>query len=105
MKKNFLAIISFIALSSFVLSSCETPVGQGAGIGAATGAIIGGAATGHVWSNHQSVGTIRRGMIVRNNRAILCDPVVRKYSRTPQAAAAEVVLSLSEVFEPQNAPG
>ncbi len=48
MKKNFLAIISFIALSSFVLSSCDTPVGQGAGIGAATGAIIGGAATGHV---------------------------------------------------------
>jgi predicted small secreted protein len=48
MKKNFLAIISFIALSSFVLSSCYTPVGQGAGIGAATGAIIGGAATGNV---------------------------------------------------------
>jgi predicted small secreted protein len=48
MKKNFLAIISFIALSSFALSSCDTPVGQGAGIGAATGAIIGGAATGHV---------------------------------------------------------
>ena len=48
MKKNFLAIVSFIALSSFVLSSCDTPVGQGAGIGAATGAIIGGAATGNV---------------------------------------------------------
>src|SRR5881392_574605 len=48
MKKNFLAIVSFVGLSSFVLSSCDTPVGQGAGIGAATGAIIGGAATGHV---------------------------------------------------------
>src|SRR5438094_7857401 len=48
MKKNFLAIVSFIALSSFVLSSCDTPVGQGAGWGAATGAIIGGAATGRV---------------------------------------------------------
>jgi len=48
MKKKFLAIVSFIALSSFVLSSCDTPVGQGAGIGAATGAIIGGAATGNV---------------------------------------------------------
>jgi len=48
MKKNFLAIVSFIGLSSFVLSSCDTPVGQGAGIGAATGAIIGGAATGNV---------------------------------------------------------
>src|SRR5438094_49485 len=39
MKKKFLAIVSFIALSSFVLSSCDTPVGQGAGIGAATAAI------------------------------------------------------------------
>jgi len=48
MKRNFLAIVSFIVLSSFVLSSCDTPVGQGAGIGAATGAIIGGAATGNV---------------------------------------------------------
>ena len=48
MKKNFLAIISCIALSAFVLSSCDTPVGQGAAWGAATGAIIGGAATGHV---------------------------------------------------------
>src|SRR5213079_997668 len=48
MKKNFLAIVSFIALSSFVLSSCDTPVGQGAGYGAAAGAIIGGAATGNV---------------------------------------------------------
>src|SRR4029077_9311452 len=48
MKKNFLAIISCIALSSFVLSSCDTPVGQGAAWGAATGAIIGGAATGNV---------------------------------------------------------
>lgn len=48
MKKNFLSIISCIALSSFVLSSCDTPVGQGAAWGAATGAIIGGAATGNV---------------------------------------------------------
>src|SRR5213078_3752334 len=43
MKKNFLAIVSFIALSSFVLSSCDTPVGQGAGIGAATGNVRGAA--------------------------------------------------------------
>src|SRR5437588_1265271 len=48
MKKNFLAIVLLTVLSSFVLSSCDTPVGQGAGIGAATGAIIGGAATGNV---------------------------------------------------------
>jgi hypothetical protein len=48
MKKHFLEIVSLIALSSFALSSCDTPVGQRAGIGAATGAIIGGAATGNV---------------------------------------------------------
>src|SRR5204862_2028246 len=48
MNRNILTFVSFIALSSFVLSSCDTPVGQGAGIGAATGAIIGGAATGNV---------------------------------------------------------
>src|SRR2546430_8520271 len=48
MNRKILTIILLTALSSFILSSCETPVGQGAGIGAATGAIIGGAATGHV---------------------------------------------------------
>jgi predicted small secreted protein len=48
MKTHLLIVVSVIALSSFILSSCETPVGQGAGVGAATGAIIGGAATGHV---------------------------------------------------------
>jgi hypothetical protein len=39
--------VSIVALSSIVLSSCDTPVGQGARAGAAAGAIIGGAATGH----------------------------------------------------------
>src|SRR6266704_5238749 len=48
MNRKIFTIILLTVLSSFVLSSCETPVGQGAGIGAATGAIIGGAATGHV---------------------------------------------------------
>src|SRR5947207_14522748 len=48
MNRKIFTIILLTALSSFVLSSCETPVGQGAGIGAATGAIIGGAATGHI---------------------------------------------------------
>jgi hypothetical protein len=48
MNKYFLSAISSILFISFALSSCETPVGQGAGFGAATGAIIGGAATGRV---------------------------------------------------------
>jgi len=43
MKGKFL--ISGIALSSLILSSCDTPTGAGAGYGAAAGAIIGGAAT------------------------------------------------------------
>jgi predicted small secreted protein len=48
MKTDLLMVVSAVALGSFVLSSCDTPVGQGAGAGAATGAIIGAAATGHV---------------------------------------------------------
>ena len=48
MKRKFFIIISALLTSSFILTSCETPVGQGAGVGAATGAIIGGAATGRV---------------------------------------------------------
>jgi predicted small secreted protein len=47
MKMNYLAI-SAVALSSLALSSCDTPTGQGAGFGAATGAIVGAAATGNV---------------------------------------------------------
>ena len=63
-----------------------------------------GAATGRVWSNHICKGHLR-GMIVRDNRAILCDPVVKEAQPDALGAAAEVGLSLSEVFEPQNAPG
>src|SRR5437762_3096260 len=48
MNRNIITFVLLTVLSSFVLSSCDTPVGQGAGIGAATGAIIGGAATGNV---------------------------------------------------------
>jgi len=48
MKRKFFTVVSGIALSSFVLSSCDTPTGAGAGYGAAAGAIIGGAATGNV---------------------------------------------------------
>ena len=47
MKMNYLAI-SAVALSALALSSCDTPTGQGAGFGAATGAIVGAAATGNV---------------------------------------------------------
>jgi predicted small secreted protein len=48
MKRRFFTVFSGIALSSFILSSCDTPTGAGAGYGAAAGAIIGGAATGNV---------------------------------------------------------
>jgi predicted small secreted protein len=48
MKRSLFTVVSGIALSSFSLSSCDTPTGAGAGYGAAAGAIIGGAATGHV---------------------------------------------------------
>lgn len=48
MKANSLFIVSALALSALSLSSCETPTGQGAGWGAATGAVLGAAATGDV---------------------------------------------------------
>ncbi len=46
MKKYFLPTVSAAILTSLALSSCETPVGQGAGIGAASGALIGAGAAG-----------------------------------------------------------
>src|SRR6516225_2331500 len=46
--KRYISILVSITLSSFILSSCDTPTGAGAGYGAAAGAIIGGAATGNV---------------------------------------------------------
>lgn len=48
MKKYSLFAVSAAVLTMFGLSSCDTPTGQGAGFGAATGAIIGAAATGDV---------------------------------------------------------
>jgi hypothetical protein len=48
MKSKNLLIISGLTFSALFLSSCETPTGQGAGFGAAAGAIIGAAATGDV---------------------------------------------------------
>jgi predicted small secreted protein len=50
MKKYFITAMAAAVLLATVLSSCETPAGQGAGFGAvsgaATGALIGAAATG-----------------------------------------------------------
>ncbi len=46
MKKYFLPAASATLLTTLALSSCETPVGQGAGIGAASGALIGAGAAG-----------------------------------------------------------
>lgn len=46
MKKNYLAILSLVAIGTLALSSCDTPTGQGAAAGAGAGAIIGNIA-GH----------------------------------------------------------
>jgi len=48
MRTTILTISAVIAVSCCMLTSCDTPVGQGAAWGAATGAIIGGVATGNV---------------------------------------------------------
>ena len=43
MKRKFFIVVSVLLTSSFILTSCETPVGQGAGVGAAAGALMGAA--------------------------------------------------------------
>ena len=48
MQTKILTTVSIVAVGCCVLSSCDTPVGQGAAWGAATGAFIGAAATGNV---------------------------------------------------------
>jgi hypothetical protein len=48
MRRGIVLVTSGVALTVCALTSCDTPVGQGAAWGATTGAIIGGAATGHV---------------------------------------------------------
>src|SRR5260370_23682248 len=74
MKTNTVLIISGISLSSLFLSSCDTPVGQGAAWGAAPGAIIGGAAPGNVRAASigaaagAAVGALT-GKIVQENQA------------------------------------
>src|SRR2546423_10593972 len=47
MKKKIFAVVSPVALLALLMSSCDTPTGQGAAAGAGAGAIIGGLATGH----------------------------------------------------------
>jgi hypothetical protein len=47
MKKHFMtAAASAAVLTTLALNSCDTPTGQGAGIGAASGALIGAGAAG-----------------------------------------------------------
>src|SRR5256885_2608367 len=46
--KTSFGFVSGAALLALTLNSCDTPTGKGAAYGAAAGAIIGGAATGHL---------------------------------------------------------
>jgi len=48
MQTRILTISSIVTVGCCILTSCDTPVGQGAAWGAATGAFIGAAATGNV---------------------------------------------------------
>ena len=79
MKTNVLLTISGILLSSLLLSSCDTPVGQGAAWGAATGAIIGGSAAGN--ARAASIGAAAgaaagalSGKIIQENQAAQYGP-------------------------------
>jgi hypothetical protein len=47
MNRKHFGFISGVALLALALNSCDTPTGRGAAYGAATGAIIGAAATGN----------------------------------------------------------
>jgi hypothetical protein len=48
-RKKYFGLMSGAALLlALTLNSCDTPTGRGAAYGAAAGAIIGGAATGHL---------------------------------------------------------
>lgn len=48
MNTKSISFVLALVLITVGLTSCETPTGQGAGWGAATGALIGAAATGNV---------------------------------------------------------
>src|SRR5438034_10801690 len=81
MKEKYFALTLLIPLSSFVLSSCDTPVGQGAAWGAATGAIIGGAATGHVRA--ASIGAAAGAAAGALTGAIIQENQVARYGPPP----------------------
>ncbi len=76
MSKHFslplgLALVATLPLG---LTSCDTPVGQGAGIGAASGAVIGGLATNRVRgaAAGAAIGAVAGGLVglaVQQNQA------------------------------------
>jgi len=79
MQTRILTIASIVAVGCCILTSCDTPVGQGAAWGAATGAFIGAAATGNVRA--ASIGAAAgaaagalTGKIVQENQAARYGP-------------------------------
>src|SRR4029077_5738821 len=79
MTREIVVIMSGVALTLYIFTSCDTPVGQGAAWGAATGALIGGAATGHVRhaSSHTAAGAAAgalTGAIIQENQAARYGP-------------------------------
>src|SRR6476660_7626018 len=80
MRINTPTLVSGISLSCLVLSSCDTPVGQGAAWGAATGAFIGAAATGNVRAEYTgraggaAAGALTGKIFQENQAAGYCPP-------------------------------
>src|SRR5204862_1112073 len=79
MQIKILTIVSTIAVGCCMLTSCDTPVGQGAAWGAATGAIIGGAATGNVRAASIGAAAVAAagaltGKIIQENQAAQYGP-------------------------------
>jgi hypothetical protein len=97
---------TLVAVLSLGLTSCDTPVGQGAGIGAASGAIIGGLATNRVGGAAlgAAAGALAGGLVgaavQQNQAAAYGPPPPGGYPRaTPTERAGYVISPYAPYYE------
>jgi hypothetical protein len=97
---------TLVVVLSLGLSSCDTPVGQGAGIGAASGAIIGGLATNRVGGAAlgAAAGALAGGLVgaavQQNQAAAYGPPPPGGYPRaTPTERAGYVISPYAPYYE------
>jgi hypothetical protein len=85
-------VSSLGALASCTLISCDTPVGQGAGWGAATGAVIGGAATGQ--ARYAAIGSLATLIRVAFSAGHNRDAGLRRFECLQRACACSLSTSV-----------